>query len=82
MKKRMMAKLRSSAGESIGETLVALLISALALLMLAGAVTSAARMVNTSKTAVTEYYDENWTDADFGESELVKSLRDQLSAGI
>ena len=82
MKKRMMAKLRGSAGESIGETLVALLISALALLMLAGAVTSAARMVNTSKTAVTEYYDENWTDADFGESELVKSLQDQLSAGI
>ena len=54
--KRMMKKLRSRAGESIGETLVALLISSLALVMLAGAIGSAARMVTRSMTAMEAYY--------------------------
>lgn len=54
--KRMMKKLRSRAGESIGETLVALLISSLALVMLAGAIGAAARMVTRSKTAMEAYY--------------------------
>lgn len=54
--KRMMKKLRSRAGESIGETLVALLISALALVMLAGAIGAAARMITRSKTAIDNYY--------------------------
>ena len=56
MKKDMRARLKSEAGESIGETLVALLIGSLALLMLAGAVSSAGRIVNTSKTAMEDYY--------------------------
>ena len=51
-----MKKLRSRAGESLTETLVALLISALALLMLAGAVTSATRVITRSKDKMTEYY--------------------------
>ena len=50
-------KLRSRAGESIAETLVALVISALALLMLAGAITSASRVVERSKAAMTNYYE-------------------------
>ncbi len=49
-------KLRSRAGESIGETLVALLIAALALLMLAGAVSSASKIVTRNKAAMEEYY--------------------------
>ena len=53
---RMKAKLKSRAGESIAETLVALLISALALLMLAGAVTTAARVVELSREKMTDYY--------------------------
>ena len=57
MKSGIGAKLRSRAGESIGETLVALLISSLALLMLAGAVSSAKNVVTTSKQAMTEYYE-------------------------
>lgn len=56
MKQRILKKLSSQAGESIGETLVALLISALALMMLAGAVTSAMRVVTRSKDAVGNYY--------------------------
>ena len=56
MKKLVMEKMCSRAGESIGETLVALLISALALLMLAGAVSSAGKIVTRNKTAMETYY--------------------------
>lgn len=59
MKQRILRKLSSNAGESIGETLVALLISALALMMLAGAVTSAMRVVTRSKRSMDEYYQVN-----------------------
>jgi Tfp pilus assembly protein PilV len=51
-----MKKLRSRAGETLTETLVALLISVLALLMLAGAVTSATRVITRSKDKMTQYY--------------------------
>ena len=53
---RMKARLKSRAGESIAETLVALLISSLALLMLAGAVTTATRVVELSRRQMTKYY--------------------------
>ncbi|MBQ6346431.1 MAG: hypothetical protein IJI71_02600 [Clostridia bacterium] len=56
MKKTIKSKIRSISGESIGETLVALLISALALLMLAGAIGSASKIVTRNKTAMDEYY--------------------------
>ena len=46
---RIKGKLSSHAGESIAETLFALLISSLALIMLAGAVSSAMRVVTGSK---------------------------------
>ena len=54
-----MNKLRNRAGESLSETLVALLISALALVMLAGAVTASTRIVNRSRDAMDDYYDAN-----------------------
>lgn len=56
MKHRAIRKLASKAGESIGETLVALLISALALMMLAGAVSSGMNVVEASKKAIGDYY--------------------------
>lgn len=56
MLRRMKNKLRNRVGESIGETLVALLIAALALLMLAGAVSSASKIVTRNKAAMEEYY--------------------------
>lgn len=52
----MIRRLKSRAGESIAETLVALLISALALLMLAGAVSAATRVVMSSTAKLTAYY--------------------------
>ena len=56
MRDRIRAKLHSCSGESIAETLIATLIAALALLMLAGAISAAARVVTTSKTAMEAYY--------------------------
>lgn len=54
--RRMIKRLRSRAGESLAETLVALLISALALLMLAGAISAATRVVTHSTAKLTDYY--------------------------
>ena len=59
MIQRIQIKLKAQAGESIGETLVALLISAIALLMLAGAVSSGTRVVNNSKNVLEKYYTVN-----------------------
>lgn len=52
-------KLRSNAGESLTETLVALLIAALAIVMLAGAVSAASNMVLTARDKLDKYYDAN-----------------------
>ncbi len=49
-------KLIRQNGETIGETLVALLISSLALLMLAGAISAASRMITVSNNKMKEYY--------------------------
>ena len=61
MIKKIKAKLRGRAGESIAETLIATLIAALALVMLAGAVASAARIITTSRDAIEEYQAETGT---------------------
>jgi hypothetical protein len=63
MLRRIRNKLCSCAGESIGETLIALLIAALALLMLAGAVSSASRIVTRNKAAMKSYYGNDTEDA-------------------
>lgn len=52
-------KLRNKAGETISETLVALLIAALALVMLAGAISAASHMVTNSRNRLNGYYDKN-----------------------
>lgn len=52
----MVKKLRSTSGESIAETLVAVLIAALALLMLAGTVNSSSRIITKSQTNMERYY--------------------------
>ena len=61
MKKRIIQKLSKKAGESIAETLVALLISSLALLMLAGAIQSSAKIITQSKKKMEDYYAANKT---------------------
>ena len=52
-------KLRGRAGETIAETLIALLISSLALLILAGAVSAGSRIILKAKKVVTDYYAAN-----------------------
>ena len=54
--RKLMSKLKSEAGETLGEVMVALLIAALALTMLASAITSASRMITQSKTKMGSYY--------------------------
>ena len=55
--KKILLKIRSQSGESIGETLVALLISSLALVMLAGAVSSASNIITRSNQVMSDYYE-------------------------
>ena len=56
VKENMLRKLKSTSGESIAETLVAVLISAFALLMLAGTVNTASNLITKSKAALQTYY--------------------------
>ena len=53
---RLSSKLKSRAGESIAEVLIALLIAALALTMLASVITTSARIITNSKIAMNAYY--------------------------
>ena len=55
--KKAWKKLQSTAGESIAETLVAVLIIALAMATLAGMITATMRMVKSSEGKLNEYYD-------------------------
>lgn len=59
MKRDIRKKLLSQSGESIAETLVALLISALALMMLAGAIGAANRIITQSEKVMRNYYTAN-----------------------
>ena len=52
-------KLRETSGESIAETLVAVLIAAFALLMLAGTVNTSTNLVTKSREVLKEYYEAN-----------------------
>ena len=54
-------KLYNKVGESIGETLIALLVASLALIMLAGAISSSSRVVMRSSDKMNEYYSANET---------------------
>ena len=80
MKQWIKHKLHSQAGESIGETLIAVLISALALVILAGAIGAATRIITRSNAAVKEHYDADATRAKSAtvNSEIIKSLEDSL----
>jgi len=63
-KKSVLKKLNSRKGETISETLVALLISSLALTMLAGAITESANLVEKGRKKMDDYYTANESDAD------------------
>jgi len=55
VQKRLIDKLRSQAGESIAEVLIALLVSAVALMLLANMITSATSIVTGSREAFDKY---------------------------
>ena len=59
MKTKLMKRLRSRAGESISEVLIAMLISVLALTMLAAMLSSTVSMVERSKATMNLYYEGN-----------------------
>lgn len=59
LKKHIAKKLKSAVGESLAEVLIALLIAALAMVMLATAISSTARIVTRSKATMKNYYDGN-----------------------
>ena len=56
---RIMKKIKSQAGETIAEVLVALLISSVALVMLAGMIASTTNLVTRSKSNMEAYYAAN-----------------------
>ena len=57
--KRLIKKLNSQSGESIAETLFAVLVAAIALTMLAGMITATANMVKKSEDKMDTYYTES-----------------------
>ena len=59
MKKRIFRKLRSKAGETIAEVLIALLVSSLGLVILAQMINASANMIKNSEVKMQEYYSEN-----------------------
>ena len=63
------ARLRSKAGESLAEVLIALLIAALALTMLASVINTTARIIRQSKASMTAYYTKESAFADTSEGD-------------
>ncbi len=61
-------KWKSRSGESITEVLVALLISAVALVMLASMITASSRLITQSKDRMESYYKNSNSLADHGET--------------
>ncbi|MBQ2641724.1 MAG: hypothetical protein IJG52_00195 [Lachnospiraceae bacterium] len=67
-RKNYIERLRSRAGETIAETLVALLISSIGLMMLASMITSSAQLITKSRSVLKEYYAESNQLEEKGES--------------
>lgn len=68
-------KLRSRSGETIAETLVALLVGVLALMVLAGMISATSRIVKKSEAKMDDYYKECATLATF-ETEDSEGIED------
>ncbi len=66
--KKLLHKLRGQVGESLAETLVAVLVIALAMTILAGMIGAAGNMVKTSETKMNEYYESNVKLENFSEA--------------
>lgn len=82
--KKIAKKLRSQAGESIAETLVAVLVIAVALTMLAAMITATANMVKKSEKKMDEYYTANTAleTLNGSDGELTITITDSDGAAI
>ncbi len=84
--RNMTGKLNSRAGESIAETLVAILIAALALLLLAGTISASSNLITMSSSKLDTYYKanndiENRISSDSSESASTSTAVVCISAG-
>lgn len=70
--KRINSKISGNAGETIGETLVSLLIASLALVVLAGAISAASGIIMRSRDRINTYYDN---------AEYVVKMPDSIPSG-
>ena len=68
MKNRLIRKIKSRAGESLAEVLIAVLIIAVSAMLLASMISSTLSIVTRSETAYEEYYQENETLETFSSS--------------
>ena len=59
MTNKIILKIKSNSGESIAETLVAVLIAAVGLLMLAGTINAASNLITKSQNTLNRYYEAN-----------------------
>ena len=59
MTNKIFVKIKSNSGESIAETLVAVLIAAVGLLMLAGTINTASNLITKSQNTLNTYYKAN-----------------------
>lgn len=59
LRAKTLAKLSGRSGETLAEVLIALLIAALAMTMLAAAISSSAKMITKSKQKMEQYYSES-----------------------
>ncbi len=83
LKARLLSKLKSTAGESIAEVLIALLIAALALTMLASVISTSAKIITNSKTAMNAYYEKrNALDAGTASTSEIKLQITKESSGV
>ena len=74
--KSLCRKLKSRAGETISEVLIALLISSLGLVMLAAMITASARTITKSREVLETYYSDSTPES----SKLTLSLKENDSA--
>lgn len=79
--KKLKQKLKNRSGETIGEVLVALLISALALMMLAGAISSSTGLIKTGKDKMNQYYNANNELFSYSNSGLTVSIAGKTVSG-
>lgn len=82
MMEKLIKKLHSRAGESIAETLVAVLIAALSLTLLAGAISTSTSVIKKTREKLSDYYDDCSGTGDKGVAWMSAESGTALEDGI